>query len=68
VGQPDQFAKRTFEGETATLTHGVVTWKDPPETSLTHVQGDGRFLVRRIRRLPRLDPPWNYVRGRPHRG
>jgi hypothetical protein len=63
VGQPDQFAKRTFEEETATLTHGVVTWKDPPETSLTHIQGDGRFLVRRTRRLPRLDPPWGYVRG-----
>ena len=63
VGQPDQFAKRTFEEETATLTHGVVTWKDPPETSLTHIQGDGRFLVRRTRRLLHLDPPWSYVRG-----
>jgi hypothetical protein len=25
VGQPDQFAKRTFEEESASLTHGVVT-------------------------------------------
>jgi len=63
VGQPDQFAKRTFEEETATLTHGVVTWKDPPETSLTHIQADGRLLVRRTRRLLHLDPPWSYVRG-----
>ena len=63
MGQPDQFAKRTFEEETATLTHGVVTWKDPPETSLTHIQGDGRFLVQRTRRLLHLDPPWRYVRG-----
>jgi hypothetical protein len=63
VGQPDQFAKRTFEDETAVLTHGAVTWQDPPETSLTHLQGDGRLLVRRSGRLPRLDPPWRYVRG-----
>jgi hypothetical protein len=63
VGQPDQFAKRTFAQETAPLTHGVVTWKDPPEISLTHIQGDGGFLVRRSGHLPRLDPPWSYVRG-----
>jgi hypothetical protein len=63
VGQPDQFAKRTFEDETARITHGAVTWKDPPEVSLTHVQGDGRFLVRRSRRRLRLAPPWEYVRG-----
>ncbi len=63
MGQPDQFAKRTFAQETAQLTHGAVTWKAPPEIRLTHVQGDGRFLVRRSGRLPRLDPPWGYVRG-----
>jgi hypothetical protein len=63
VGQPDQFAKRTFAQETELLTHGAVTWKDPPEISLTHIQGDGRFLIRRSVHLPRLDPPWSYVRG-----
>ena len=63
MGQPEQFAKRTFAEETAPLTHGAVTWKDPPEVSLTHIQGDGRFLVRRSGRLPRPDPPWGYVRG-----
>ena len=63
MGQPDQFAKRTFAQETTQLTQGAVTWKDPPEISLTHVQGDGRLLVRRSGHLPRLDPPWSYVRG-----
>lgn len=63
MGQPDLFAKHTFAQETAALTRGAVTWKDPPEISLTHVQGDGRLLVRRSARLPRLDPPWSYVRG-----
>lgn len=63
MGQPEQFAKRTFAQETAPLTHGAITWKDPPEISLTHIQGDGRFLVRRSGRLPRLNPPWGHVRG-----
>src|SRR5262249_22362346 len=63
MGQPDSFVKRTFEEETAQLTHGVVTWKDPPETRLTHIQGDGRLLVRRTRRMSHLNPPWRYVRG-----
>jgi hypothetical protein len=63
VGQPDQFAKRTFAEETASLTCGAVLWKDPPEVSLTHIQADGRLLVQRSERLPRLDPPWGYVRG-----
>jgi hypothetical protein len=63
VGQPEQFAKRTFAQETSSLTQGAVTWKDPPEISLTHIQEDGRFLIRRSGRLPHLDPPWGYVRG-----
>ena len=46
MGQPDQFAKRTFAQETEPLTHGAVIWKDPPEISLTKVQGDGRLVVR----------------------
>jgi hypothetical protein len=63
VGQPELFAKRTFAQETAALTHGAVTWKDPPEISLTHIQADGGFLVQRSSRLPRLRPPWGYVHG-----
>ena len=63
MGQPDQFAKRTFAVETAVLTHGAVTWKDPPEISLTHIQGDGTLLVRRSSRQPDLDPPWGYAHG-----
>lgn len=63
MGQPDQFAKRTFADETAQLTHGAVRWKEPPEVSLSHIQGDGRFLVQRTGRLPRLHAPWSYVRG-----
>ncbi len=63
MGQPDQFIKRTFAEETAQLTHGAVTWKEPPETKLTHLQGDGRFLVRRTGRLQSLGPPWSYAQG-----
>ena len=63
MGQPDQFAKRTFAQETEPLTHGAVIWKDPPEISLTKVQGDGRLVVRDPGRLPPLDPPWTEVRG-----
>ena len=36
MGQPDHFAKRTLAQETPQLTHGAVTWMDPPEISLTH--------------------------------
>jgi len=63
VGQPDQFAKRTFAQETEPLTRGAVIWKEPPEISLIKVQGDGRFLVRDAARLPPLDPPWTEIRG-----
>lgn len=63
VGQPDQFAKRTFAQETPALTHGAMAWSDPPEISLTKVQGDGRLVVRDPALLPPLDPPWTEVRG-----
>lgn len=62
MGQPDQFAKRTFAEETEQLTHGAVTWQDPPEVSLTKVQGDGMLLVRDPSGLAGLDPPWTAAR------
>lgn len=58
MGQPDQFAKRTFAQETARVTRGAVTWEDPPEISLVKVQGDGLFLVRDPRGLAALAAPW----------
>src|SRR5262249_990637 len=63
MGQPDHFAKRTFAQETEPLTRGAVIWKEPPEISLTKVQGDGRPLGRDPARLPPLDPAWTEIRG-----
>jgi hypothetical protein len=63
VGQPDQFAKRTFAQETEPLTRGAVVWREPPEVSLTKVQGDGRLVVRSPGRMPPLGAPWSEVRG-----
>lgn len=58
MGQPDQFAKRTFAEETERITGGALTWQDPPEIRLEKVQSDGLLLVRRPDLLTRLPAPW----------
>jgi hypothetical protein len=58
VGQPEQFAKRTFAEDTERITRGAVTWEDPPEIGLVKVQGDGMLLVRRPEGLASLAAPW----------
>ncbi|WP_437334049.1 hypothetical protein [Sorangium sp. So ce394] len=62
MGQPDQFAKRTFADETERLTGGAVTWQDPPEIGLVKVQGDGLLLVRHPDRIAGLSAPWPEAR------
>jgi len=58
MGQPDQFAKRTFAEETERVTGGAVAWQDPPEMGLSHVQADGMLIVRRRELLAGLAAPW----------
>src|SRR5262245_34757265 len=58
MGQPEQFAKRTFAEETERVTGGAVTGQDPPEIRLEKVQSDGLLLVRRPGLLVRLPAPW----------
>jgi hypothetical protein len=58
VGQPEQFAKRTFAEETERVTQGAVFWQDAPEIGLTKVQGDGLLLVQRPGDLAGLPLPW----------
>jgi hypothetical protein len=58
MGQLDQFAKRLFEAETATLTHGALAWQTPPEIGLAEVRLDGLLLVRRPEQLTGLLAPW----------
>lgn len=59
MGQPDQFAKRSFAEDTGPLTAGGATWDIPAESGLSHVQGDGLLVVRRPGRLAVLPPPWS---------
>lgn len=63
MGKPDQFVKRTFAAETASVTGGAVAWQDPPEIGLTSVQGDGLLLVARPELLSKLSPPWSEAQG-----
>lgn len=63
MGQPDQFAKRTFAEETAFVTRGAVAWQDPPEIGLIKIQGDGLLCVVRPDDLAGLAPPWPEARA-----
>jgi len=38
MGQPEQFAQRTFAEETERVTEGAAGWQDPPEIRLEKVQ------------------------------
>jgi hypothetical protein len=60
VGQPEQFAKRTFAAETEWITGGAISWQDPPEIGLVKVQGDGllQVHVRGREPLAPLALPW----------
>lgn len=58
MGQPDQFAKRTFAAATERITGGAVTWQDPPEIGLVKVQSDGLLLVHHPDRIAALPAPW----------
>ncbi|WP_437805936.1 hypothetical protein [Sorangium sp. So ce1078] len=62
MGQPDQFAKRTFAEETERITAGAARWQDPPEIRLEKVQCDGFLLIRRPDRLEHLPAPWSEAR------
>lgn len=59
MGEPEQFAKRTFAEDTERITGGAAAWQDPPEIGLSHVQGDGMLVVRQPARLSRLAAPWS---------
>ena len=63
MGQPDQFAKRTFAEEIARVTGGAVIWQDPPEIRLEKVQSDGLLLVRSPNLLAQLAAPWSMARA-----
>ncbi|HSN99985.1 MAG TPA: hypothetical protein VLS89_16950, partial [Candidatus Nanopelagicales bacterium] len=63
MGQPEQFAKRTFAEDTERLTGGGAVWEDPPEIQLGPVQGDGLLIVRHAEALTRLPPPWPQALG-----
>ncbi|WP_438024939.1 hypothetical protein [Sorangium sp. So ce233] len=62
MGQPDQFAKRTFADGTERITGGAVAWQDPPEIGLVKVQSDGLLLVRHPDRVAALPAPWPEAR------
>jgi hypothetical protein len=62
MGQPDQFAKRTFASDAEQVTHGGVVWKAPPEVGLIKVQADGLLLVKDPARLVGLAEPWPSAR------
>ncbi len=63
MGQPDQFAKRTFAEETERITDGAARWQDPPEIRLEKVQCDGFLVINRPDRLGRLPAPWSEARA-----
>jgi hypothetical protein len=65
MGQPEQFAKRTFASDAEQVTHGGVTWKAPPEVGLVSVQADGLLLVNHPARLDDLAQPWPAARRHP---
>ena len=58
MGQLDQFAKETFALETATVTHGAVTWQLPPELDMSEVRIDGLLRVHNPALLATLAAPW----------
>jgi hypothetical protein len=64
MGQPDQFAKRTFASDAAEVTHGGVAWEAAPEIGLVSVQVDGLLRVMDEARLAGLADPWEAAR--PH--
>lgn len=54
----DQFAKQTFDEETAVVTHGAMSWQMPPELGLSDVRLDGLLLVHTREPLVELPSPW----------
>ena len=58
MGQPEQFAQRTFAEETERVTGGAAEWQDPPEIRLGKVQADGFLVIREPTRLHHLPAPW----------
>ncbi|XXT21232.1 hypothetical protein WME94_06665 [Sorangium sp. So ce429] len=63
MGQPDQFAKKTFAEETERITGGAARWEDPPEIRLEKIQCDGFLVISRPGRLAHLPAPWSETRA-----